>query len=236
MTKVFKIHRLAVAAVLAALVLPLSAFADSRPDWRTGETVNVRAPRRAWDLEGTVLSVHRSGDYFALQTRRGVVQVEAKGGVKAWYGDRAYRIRDLRRGDVVGVDLRGNGRKLRAREVVVLSDRGYRNDRYRDDRYRTDPYRDDRYRNDPYGNQRRLSVLEGEVVSLSSHRNVLVVRSMRGGETRVDVRLLERRHGRDWHRSLRRGDWVALQGEWARNGVFVADSIGRGYDSWGGRR
>jgi hypothetical protein len=233
MNKRMSFQRVAVMAFAAVVLLPLSVFADSRHDWRTGEQVNVQARRAQWDLDGVVLSVHSSGDRFALRTSRGTAQIEAKGGVKVRDGNRTLRVRDLRRGDRVGVELRnGNSRQLRAREVFLISDnRGYRDDRYRDDRYRNDRYRDDRYRDD-----RRQIMLEGEVVTLSAHGDVLVLRQARGGNVRVDARLLQQRYGRDWARSLRRGQHVRLYGQFDRGNIFVADSFdGRTWDDWGRR-
>jgi hypothetical protein len=232
MNKHMWFQRVGVMMFAAAVLLPLSVFADSRHDWRTGEQINVQARRAHWDIDGTVLSVHSSGDRFALRTSRGTVQIEAKGGVKVRDGNRTFRVRDLRRGDRVGVDLRnGNSRHLRAREVFLINDRGYRDDRYRDDRYRNDRYRNDRYRDD-----RRQVMLEGEVVTLSAHGDVLVLRQSRGGNVRVDARPLQQRYGRDWARSLRRGQHVRVYGQFARGNVFVADSFdGRTWDNWGRR-
>ncbi|MFN2442053.1 MAG: hypothetical protein ABR517_05170 [Thermoanaerobaculia bacterium] len=217
-------QRVGVLMFAAAMLVPLSIFADSGPGWRTGEQVTVEARRAQWDLEGTVLSVHSSGDRFALRTSRGTVQIEAKGGIKVRDGNRTLRVRDLRRGERVGVDLRHrNDRRLHAREVFLIAERGYRDDRYRDDRYRDDRYRDDR----------RLTLLEGEVVTLSAPGDILVIRQYRGGNVRVDARPLQRRYGRDWARSLRRGQRVRLFGQFARGGIFLADSLDE--RGWGDR-
>ncbi|MCA1732565.1 MAG: hypothetical protein LC732_03075, partial [Acidobacteria bacterium] len=135
MNKRMWIQKVGVMMLAGVVLLPLSVSADSRHDRRTGEQITVQARRAQWDIDGTVLSVHSSGDRFALRTSRGITQIEAKGGVKVRDGNRTLRVRDLRRGDRVGVDLRNeNNRKLRAREVFLISDRGYRDDRYRDDR------------------------------------------------------------------------------------------------------
>lgn len=237
MNKRMWFQRVAVTMLAGAVLLPLSVFADSRHDRRTGEQVTVQARRAQWDVDGVVLSVHSSGDRFALRTSRGITQIEAKGGVKVRDGNRTFRVRDLRRGDRVGVDLRsGNNRKLRAREVFLISDRGYRDDRYRDDRYRNDRYRNDRDRNDRYRDDRRQVMLEGEVVTLSAHGDVLVLRQSRGGNVRVDARLLQQRYGRDWARSLRRGQHVRVYGQFARGNIFLADSFdGRSWDDWSRR-
>jgi len=232
MSKCMSFQRVGLMIVAIAILLPLSVFADSRHDRRTGEQVTVQARRAQWDVDGIVLSVHSSGDRFALRTSRGTMQIEAKGGVKVRDGNRTLRVRDLRRGDRVGVELRnGNSRQLRAREVFLISDRGYRDDRYRDDRYRNDRGRNDRYRDD-----RRQMMLEGEVVTLSAHGDVLVLRQSRGGNIRVDARLLQQRYGRDWARSLRRGQHVRVYGQFDRGNVFLAESFdGRSWDDWSRR-
>ena len=227
MNKRMIFQRVGLMVLAIAILLPLSVFADSRHDRRTGEQINVQARRAQWDVDGTVLSVHSSGDRFALRTSRGTMQIEAKGGVKVRDGNRTLRVRDLRRGDRVGVELRnGNSRQLRAREVFLISDRGYRDDRYRNDRYRDDRYRDDR----------RQMMLEGEVVTLSAHGDVLVLRQSRGGNVRVDARLLQQRYGRDWARSLRRGQHMRVYGQFARGNIFLAESFdGRTWDDWNRR-
>ena len=227
MNKRMIFQRVGLMVLAIAILLPLSVFADSRHDRRTGEQINVQARRAQWDVDGTVLSVHSSGDRFALRTSRGTMQIEAKGGVKVRDGNRTLRVRDLRRGDRVGVELRnGNSRQLRAREVFLISDRGYRDDRYRNDRYRDDRYRDDR----------RQMMLEGEVVTLSAHGDVLVLRQSRGGNVRVDARLLQQRYGRDWARSLRRGQHMRVHGQFARGNIFLAESFdGRTWDDWNRR-
>lgn len=236
MNKRMWIQRVGVMMLAVAVVLPLSVFADSRHDRRTGEQITVQARRAQWDVDGIVLSVHSSGDRFALRTSRGTMQIEAKGGVKVRDGNRTLRVRDLRRGDWVGVDLRnGKNRYLRAREVFLISDRNYRDDRYDDDRYRDDRYRDDRYRDDRYRDDRRgdrrQMMLEGQVVTLSAHGDVLVLRQSRGGNVRVDARLLQERYGRDWARSLRRGQHMRVYGQFARGNIFLAESFdGRTWD------
>ncbi len=240
MRKAQSIQRFLLLMLTGVALLPLSAIADDRPDWRTGSAQAVQA-RRTGDLTGTIVDIRSNGDGFVLRTRGRDVYVEARGGVVAHYRGRRYRIRDLERGDRVAVDLiSSSGRYLRARSVEVLqsvSDGRYGRDPYgRDDRYgRDDPY-DDRY-DDPYGQHRGNDVLSGRVVSIDARRDLMIVRA-NGRDVEVDARPLVQRQGRNWERGIRTGEYVELRGMF-HGRVFVADSIGRsggyGYDPYGRR-
>ncbi|HEY0592318.1 MAG TPA: hypothetical protein VGF40_11165, partial [Thermoanaerobaculia bacterium] len=232
-------------SLAGAALLPLSAIADDRPDWRT-QSVQTAQARRAYDLTGTVVSVRGDGDGFVLRTGRQDVYVEAEGGVRVYYRGRAYRVRDLERGDRVAVDLGSSsyGRTARARSVEVLesvSDGRYGYDPYgRDDRYRRDDRygRDDRYDrdrgryDDSYGH-RGNELLRGYVVSLNRGRDTMVVRAENGRQYEVDARPLVETHGRNWDRGVRRGEYVELRGMF-HGRIFVADAISTaGYDRYG---
>ncbi|HUP64099.1 MAG TPA: DUF5666 domain-containing protein [Thermoanaerobaculia bacterium] len=213
MIKRFGFQRVVMTAIAGLAIGAMSLSAEERPDWRTsGMTMEVRAPRDtsriSADLSGTVVAVHGSGDRFVLRTSRGDIQVEAKGGVPVYFRGARYRVRDLERGDRVAVDLKsGRGRKLHARSVEVISSRSHFSRDYRD-------YRGDRY-------------LTGRVISFDARRDILIVRTNQGRDVRVDGRRLDVRHGRSWPASIRVGDWVEVSGNWSRNGVFIAEELGR---------
>lgn len=243
MTQTTRIQRLLGAALFAAAFVPLSAFAEERPDWRTGktqvqgETQVVQAQvaqgvRRGGerDLRGTVMSVDHDGDGFRLESNRGIVYVRATGGVPVYYDGRRYRVRDLERGDRVTVDLVDSSGYARARSVEVtrsISDSRYgRDDRYDRGRDRYDDRYDDR--NDRYRDERSLA---GQVVQLDARRDVMVVRVDRR-DVRVDARQLRRSHGSDWERAVRVGEHIQLEGYWSNNGLFVAEWMGRRASTW----
>jgi hypothetical protein len=220
-----RLQRVGLLVVVLALLAPLSSFADSRPDWRTGEDVlNYSSRGSRGDIEGTVVRVARNGDDFDLRTRRGTVRVDAKGGVRVHYRGQQYRVRDLQPGDYVAVQLRGNSRnRLRAQSVEVLDSRsrgGYgRNDRY-----------------DPWGrNDSRVSRLQGQVVSLDLRRDLLVIRTEARRDVRVYTRELDRRHGARWAQGLQRGDWVEIRG-YSERDRFVATSFEVYPNRYGNRR
>jgi hypothetical protein len=230
MKKVQSIQRFLLLMLAAALLAPLSAIAEDRPDWRTGSVVEVQARRGGADLTGTVVGVRSNGDGFVLRTRGRDVYVEAKGGVRAYYRGRAYRIRDLERGDRVAVDLRStSSRVLKARSVEVLqsvSDGRYRRDGRYDDRYgRNDRYGRDPYgRNDGYGQHRGNELLRGQIVRVDHRRYTMIVRTDGRRDVEVDTRPLMDQRGAD--RSLRTGDYVELRGMF-HGRIFVADAVSR---------
>jgi hypothetical protein len=225
-----RIKRFAVVGLFSLSLVPLSLSADDRSDWRTigvqqdlraGGSGNVRA-----DVVGVVTSVARNGNDFTLRTNRGSVRIEAKGGVPVFYRGQRYRVRDLERGDRVAVDLQNASRnRPRARSIEVIESVRGGGGRY-DDRYGSrDPYGNrGGYGNDRYGRYERL---DGTVVSLDSRRGQMVVRTGARHDVLVDVRSFERTYGRDWNRSLRRGDRITLEGEYTR-GAFVAHRIASG--------
>lgn len=210
--------RFAAAAVILGGAVTLSAFADDRPGARTYQS-DVRVAQRG-DISGIVTRVAGDGDDFSLRTSRGDVRIEAKGGVPVYYRGRTYRVRDLERGDRVAVDLRGNGRKLKARSVQVLSSasRGRYNDGWYGDR-------DNRRYDDRY----RMQSVDGRVRSFDSRRGVMYVETSRRETIAVDVRYLDRYEGRDWARYLRPGDYVRLTGRWDGR-MFQAERIDGSYD------
>lgn len=232
MTQSILIQRLVRFSTMAILLVPLSGFAEERPDWRTtGSQVaanvrreDVRHIRNA-DLEGEVLSVARDGDSFMLLTRGRRVHVLAKGGVVAYYRGERYRIRDLERGDIVAVDLFSERSRPRARSVEVLesvSHRRYeRGGRYDDRRDRYD--RRERY--DRYDRRAgRDAVVVGQLVAIDARRERIVLR-VDGRDLRVDARRLDSRQGRSWERSVHVGERVEIAGRWSSRGSFVAETI-----------
>ena len=92
--------------------------------------------------------------------------------------------------------------------MSAFGDDSWRNSR-RDSRYeRRDDRRDDR------------DFLRGEVERVDRRRNVVVLRTSRGGRP-VLVEMSRRSRGLDVD-DLRRGDYVTFVGDWSRNGVFTA--------------
>ena len=92
--------------------------------------------------------------------------------------------------------------------MSAFGDDSWRNSR-RDSRYeRRDDRRDDR------------DFLRGEVERVDRRRNVVVLRTSRGGRP-VLVEMSRRSRGIDVD-DLRRGDYVTFVGDWSRNGVFTA--------------
>lgn len=222
--------RVAATAMFLAVLVPVSAFADDRPDQRTYGR-DDRVARRG-DIAGVVTWVARDGDDFALRTNRGDVRIEAKGGVPVYYRGQRYRVRDLERGDRVAVDLRGNSRTLKARSVEVISSRSvgrYDDGRYGDGRYGRD---DGRYGDGRYGNYRDQSrTLEGRVASFDERRGLMYLEVGSRNTIAVDVRSLDRYEGRDWARGLSRGDYVQVVGLW--NGrVLLAQRISEYRERW----
>lgn len=219
--------RVAATAMFLGVLVPLSAFADDRPDRRTYDR-DDRIARRG-DIAGVVTWVARDGDDFSLRTNRGDVRVEAKGGVPVYYRGQRYRVRDLERGDRVAVDLRGNGRTLKARSVEVISSRS--SGRLGDGRYGRD---DGRYGRDDgrYGDdQNRSRTLEGRIASFDERRGLMYLESSSRDTIAVDVRSLDRSAGRDWARGLNRGDYVQVVGLW--NGrVLLAQRIAEYRERW----
>ncbi|MBW3563197.1 MAG: hypothetical protein KY459_00550 [Acidobacteria bacterium] len=233
--------------LLGALSLaPVYAQSDERPVQGTegtviGERVTGQAELRTspdrGDLEGVVLSVNPNGDDFVLRTNGTDVLVDARGGVKAWYQGRAYRIRDLERGDVVDVHLYSTSSRdyFRARSVDVLrsvSHDRYGNDRYRDDRYRDGRYRDHRYPrySDRYDQgyrddwrRRELAQrvsFDGRVVFVRRDLDLIRVRTQRGRNLNVDLSRLSNRS----YRKLKVGDYLVVSG-YLMNGSMVATDL-----------
>lgn len=242
MKKAQSIQYFLLLTLAAVALVPLSAIADDRPDWRTGNAQTVQARRSGYDLTGMVVSVRGDGDGFVLRTGNRDVYVEAEGGVRVHYRGRSYRVRDLERGDRVAVDLSSSsyGRTARARSVEVLQSAsdgryGYDPNYGRDDRYRRDDRygRDGRY-DDAYGH-RGNDVLRGHVVSVNRGRDTMVIRTDRGRNVEVDARPLVQRRGRNWERGIRRGEYVEVRGMF-HGRIFVADAIrDAGYDRYGRR-
>ena len=202
------LQRVVLFALAVTLFGTLSIFPDDRLDGRT--EVGRYGAR---DVVGTVTRVAGDGDDFWIRTNRGEVRIEAKGGVRVYHNGRTYRVRDLDRGDYVAVDLQNSSNKLKARSVEVLrSVGGYGYGGYGD------------YGDYNGANGGRYARLEGQVVSVDSRRNTMVVRTRSQGDAVINVRELERRYGRYWARDLRRGEWVLVQGYW--NGrTFTATDL-----------
>lgn len=211
--------------------VPVYAQSDERPVQGTegtaiGERVTGQAELRTspdrGDLEGVVLSVNPNGDDFVMRSNGTDVLIDARGGVKAWFQGRAYRIRDLERGDVVDVHLYSTSSRdyFRARSVDVL--RSVSHDRYGNDRYRRYGdrydvgYRDDWRRRDV---SQRVS-FDGRVVSVRRGLAVITVRTERGRNLNVDLSRLSNRS----YRSLKVGDYVVVRG-YLLNGAMVATDL-----------
>ncbi|MGA7614245.1 MAG: hypothetical protein WBX15_03605 [Thermoanaerobaculia bacterium] len=225
-----RIQRVTTIAIAVFALSALSVFAEQRLDWRTngpGDGGGSSTQSR-WDVEGVVDWVNPNGDEFTLRTNRGVLRIDAKGGIVAWYRGRRYRIRDLERGDRVGVDLSGSrSSRLHARSVTVLEsvrDRAYG---------QYDPYGP----NDTYGRgydqhgSRVTAYVEGTIVSIQRNRDLVVLHSDRVGDITIDTRALGRSDGNRWARGLHRGSYAAFSG-WYSGRNFVADSLQRSGDGW----
>lgn len=208
-------------AVMAAvaILLPLSLFADSRPQYRT----NARGDaydRRTGQIDGVVRDVRDRGRAIVLSTTRGTHTITANGGTRVFYRGRSYRAADLDRGDRVRVTLAGNGRNLRARSIEVLqsASRGYgavpygNRDRYGD----RDGYRD----RDGRDSRNQYATVYGFVSQIDHWNNRFQLRSSEGPAFWVDSRA-----ERDaTARRLRIGDRVLVRGVMDR-GVFRATDI-----------
>jgi hypothetical protein len=70
-------------------------------------------------------------------------------------------------------------------------------------------------------------VIQGEVVSLDTRRDVMVIRTDSRRDLAVDTREIERRYGPSWARSLRRGEWVTIEG-YSDGRTFVARTLRSG--------
>ena len=206
----------------------VSVFGEERPDWRTAQAdlrVDVRAPHL---IEGVVADVTRDGDDIFLRTGGQTIRIEAHGGVKAWYRGRAYRVRDLERGDVVRVDLdEQRGRRYRARSIEVLRSISHDPVHGRRDRdYGYDRDRDDYGRDRGYDRRDRQRMrLDGRVVALDRHRDQMIIRVDARREIEVDLRYAYTRNSKHSPlRKIRVGDVVRLEG-WFDRGVFVANRL-----------
>lgn len=215
------IQRLALLTLAAIAFLPSSLFAEDRPAERT-TPIQAEVYHRGdvRDLEGIVVDVSSDGDDILLRTGNGRVRIDAGGGVRVSYRGERFRVRDLERGDRIAVDLISTrGRRLRARSIEVLMsvshDRGNRRDRG-PDRDRDRGWRD--------GDRDRT--VSGQIASFDARLSQMSLRTRDGRNVIVDTRLLDRRYGRSWARSVRVGDWVEIEGEFD-GWNFVAESFDR---------
>jgi len=71
----------------------------------------------------------------------------------------------------------------------------------------------------------RDSVIRGNVTRVNNRLGFIVVRQRDGDTVRVDVRDADLR-------GIRRGDAIAIWGDWTRDGVFHADRIDRTRGPW----
>ncbi len=209
------------ATVLVFSVTGVSASGEERPDLRTAQAdlrMDVRAPDV---IEGVVADVTRDGDDVFLRTGGQTIRIEAHGGIKAWYQGRAYRVRDLERGDLIRVDLDDHqGNRYRARSIEVLRsishDGPYQGrDRY-DDRYD----RDRRYDRDT----RRDVSVEGRVARIDRRYDEMVLRIDARRELIVDLRRLDGRGRHSPMHKVKVGDVVRVEGRLDR-GVLVARDV-----------
>lgn len=205
----------------AAAVVAASAFADSRPSdetrWRDGNRGDVR----------------RDGHYDRREDRRGDDSRNSRGDGR-YDRDRhdrndrsdRYESRGERfqtRGRVSRVDRHGRGYRVYvggARYPFYVPDRHYRRDRFRvgvtiniGGIYNPGGYYD--YYEDDYGYSR--ADLRGVVQDVDRRRGAFVLRDERSGRY---ITVLDRDDDR-----VRRGDYVELNGEWGRGGVFRAYDI-----------
>jgi len=189
--------KLAAIATLVATLAATSAFAD----WRTPRETNRHYDRdRVITVEGRIRDIDRDRNGFVIRIDRGnyvlFARVNADVRGQSQHG-RSTRVRDLERGD----RIRATGTVQSGRTMYVDTIRLLREE---DDRWD----RDDR-------------TLYGIVQSVDRSRGLVQIREERSGRT---ITVDTRRADRD-ERDLRRGDRVAVSGDWQRNGSFEAERI-----------
>ena len=209
------------AAVLTvAMTFAASTFAENRHQNQSRDSRGDRrddrgrVERRDLSARGHVTNLYRERDGYRVQIDRGSQWYYVP--QSAWRNSRGNRNFDLRVG--VSINLGGG----------YYDDRGYIscNDAWVDDGY---SYGDSGYRDD---------YISGTVERVDYRRNVIELRESRSGRyVTVDMRQADRRgrRGRGVDVSdLRRGDYIEVEGQWARGHVFLADRID-GVDSRRGR-
>jgi hypothetical protein len=149
-----------------------------------------------------------------------------RGGYRIWVGGSAYPywvpesyFRSRRIG--IGLDLRLGG--IFRNGAVYVDVLGWPGDPYYNDPYYNDGYYGGSYGS--YGNYDN-GYIRGIVDGIDYRTQTLYVRDENSGRVvTVDMRRVDRRASRLDLGDLRRGDRVALNGEWIRGGLFAADRI-----------
>lgn len=201
-----KILTFVAAAMMFTTLAGASAFADQRsPEgtWRDGQSRRDDGREHFRDNE----RVTAEGRVARVVRERGGFRIELdRGGYPYWVPESRLGGRDLR----VGVSVRIHG-TFRG-DIVYVDDLGY----------------DDGYGygyNDNYGN--RDGVVRGVVTYVNYRLHYLYIREFDGDTVKVDLRPIERRRREPDTDDLRRGDRVAIYGDWGRDGLFRAGQVER---------
>lgn len=208
-SKQLSLRMVAVAAM--ATLAATSVFADSRPSnetsWRGGDRSEIRRERQRESRNGDIRSDRndRRQPYYA-EGRISDVRKHGNG-YRVWVGGARYPFhipsahyhRDRYR---PGLTIRIGG---------IFNAGGYYD--YYDGRYngRYDRRHGRRYDRDE---------LRGYVERVDRRRDVFVMREERSGR-RITVVMYER------HERVRPGDYVEVEGDWSRSGVFEAYDVDR---------
>lgn len=199
--------------ILLGATMGVSAQEEQRPEWRTGSAELRMDVRHDGEfVEGVVADVSRRGDELYVRSAGRTVRVEAGRGVEAWYRGRAYRVRDLERGDVVRIYGETRHRdRYRAESIEVLRSVSH------------EPYGRDRGDRWYERDRGRVVRLEGRIVSLDRRYDEMIVR-IDHREILVDLGVLTSRRGHSSLRALRTGDYVRIDGR-LDGSVLVAHGI-----------
>jgi hypothetical protein len=202
-SKKLSLRMAAVAAV--AMLATTSLFADSRPSnetsWRGGDRSDVRRERERESRNGDNRS-YRDDARQPYYAEGRISNVERHGsGYRVWVGGARYPFH------VPSAHYHRDRYRpgLTIRIGGIFNVGGYYD--YYDGRY------DDRY-----DRRRSRDELRGYVERVDHRRDIFVMREERSGR-RITVVMLERRE------RVRAGDYVEVEGDWSRSGVFEAYDV-----------
>ena len=207
--KISKKLSLRMAAVAAVATLAAtSLFADSRPSnetsWRDGDRSDIRRERDRESRNGDDRSYRNGGGQQPYYAEGRISNVERHGnGYRVWVGGARYPFH------VPSAHYHRDRYRpgLTIRIGGIFNVGGYYD--YYDGRY------DDRY-----DRRRSRDELRGYVERVDYRRDIFVMREERSGR-RITVVMLER------HERVRAGDYVEVEGDWSRSGVFEAYDVDR---------
>ena len=207
--KISKKLSLRMAAVAAVATLAAtSLFADSRPSnetsWRGGDRSDIRRERERESRNGDDRSYRNDGRQQPYYAEGRISNVERHGsGYRVWVGGARYPFH------VPSAHYHRDRYRpgLTIRIGGIFNVGGYYD--YYDGRY------DDRY-----DRRRSRDELRGYVERVDHRRDIFVMREERSGR-RITVVMLER------DERVRAGDYVEVEGDWSRSGVFEAYDVDR---------